>query len=328
MKLVTLVFNREFEPWAMPSWCGDELRRTFPDVDVVVLDSRERIYEEVADADVLYTAHISERLFRAASRLRWIHAPMAGMDYLLIPAVVESDILVTNSSGVHAPAMAEHTIGIMLSFSRRFHDCLHAQWEGRWKRDEIYRTVPSFDELAGKTVGILGFGAIGREVARRARPFGMRIIGIRRDTSKDTELADRLCRPEELDHVLPELDFLVIAVPGMADTVGMIGRSELDRMKPTAVLINLARGSIVDQDALIDALNSGRLAGAGLDVFDPEPLEDGHLLFRTRNLLLTPHVSGISPMLWRRQIDLFIKNIRRFRDGRPLLNLIDKQRGY
>jgi len=312
----------------MPPWCGEELRRTFPDIDVVVMDSREGVYEEVADADILYAAHISERLFRTASRLRWIHAPMAGMDYLLIPAVVESDVVLTNSSGVHAPAMGEHAIGMMLTFTRRFHDCLRAQWEGRWMRDEIYRTVPSFDELAGKTLGILGFGAIGREVAKRARPFGMRVIGIRRDTSEDADLADQLLTPDRLDEVLPELDFLVIAVPGNPDTVGMIGRSRLARMKPTSVLINLARGSIVDQDALVDALNSGRLAGAGLDVFEPEPLEDGHPLFSARNLLLTPHVSGISPMLWRRQTDLFIENIRRFRDGRPLLNVIDKQRGY
>jgi len=154
------------------------------------------------------------------------------------------------------------------------------------------------------------------------------VVGFKRDISQRVEHADALHTPDRLEACLPDIDYLVIAVPGMRETNGMIGRAQLDLMKPTSVLINLSRGSIVDQDALVDALESEQIAGAGLDVFTPEPLPDGHPLYKTRNLILTPHISGTSPMLWRRTIDLFIENVHRFRDGRELINLVDKTRGY
>jgi phosphoglycerate dehydrogenase-like enzyme len=224
--------------------------------------------------------------------------------------------------------MAEHAIGFMLMFAKRLHDCLDAQRAGVWRRDEIYRQVPTFEELAGKTVGILGLGATGSEVAKWARAFGMRVVGFKGDISQSSEHADRLYTPDRFDEHLPEIDYLVIAAPGIPETDGMIGRNHFEKMKRTSILINLSRGSIMDQDSLIDALESERIAGAGLDVFTPEPLPDGHPLYKTKNLILTPHISGTSPMLWRRTIDLFIENVHRFCDGRGLTNLVDKNRGY
>jgi phosphoglycerate dehydrogenase-like enzyme len=328
MKIVATLFNRVFSAWVMPDWCVDEVRRVFPDIEFVKLEGTDGLLDQVRDADIIFAARMTEESFRAASKLKWIHAPMAGLDYVLIPSVIDSDVLVSNSRGVHAEPMAEHAIGFMLMFARRLHDCLDAQRAGRWRRDEIYQKVPTFDELAGKTVGVLGFGAIGTEVAKRARAFGMRVVGFKRDISQRVEHADALHTPDRLEACLPDIDYLVIAVPGMRETNGMIGRAQLDLMKPTSVLINLSRGSIVDQDALVDALESEQIAGAGLDVFTPEPLPDGHPLYKTRNLILTPHISGTSPMLWRRTIDLFIENVHRFRDGRELINLVDKTRGY
>jgi len=328
MKIVATLFNRVFSAWVMPDWCADQVRREFPDIEFVKLDSREGVVDEVRDADIIFAARMTEESFNAASKLKWIHAPMAGLDYVLIPPVIQSDVVVSNSRGVHAEPMAEHAIAFMLVFAKRLHDCLDAQRAGLWRRDEIYEKVPTFEELAGKTVGILGFGAIGTQVAKRAHAFGMRVVGFKRDITQSGGHADELHTPDRLDECLPEIDYLVIAVPGMPETDGMIGRSQFERMKPTAVLINLSRGSIVDQDALVDALESERIAGAGLDVFTPEPLPDGDPLYKTKNLVLTPHISGTSPMLWRRTIDLFIENVHRFRDGRDLINLVDKKRGY
>ncbi len=328
MKIVSALFNRQFAAWVMPAWCVGEVTDVFPGIDFVRLEGDENLLEEIRDADIFFASRMTPESFAAASKLKWIHTPMAGLDYVLIPPVVESDLLVSNSRGVHAEPMGEHAMAFMLAFSRRLHDCLEAQRASEWRRDEIHAKVPTFEELAGKTVGILGFGAIGSAVARRARAFGMRIVGFRRNPEGSSGLADLVETPDRLDARLPEIDYLVIAVPGMRETAAMIGRKQFDRMKPTAVLINLSRGSIVDQDALVDALNDGRIAGAGLDVFTPEPLPDGHPLFQTKNVILTPHISGTSPMLWRRTIDLFIENVRRFRDGRELLNLVDKRRGY
>jgi phosphoglycerate dehydrogenase-like enzyme len=216
----------------------------------------------------------------------------------------------------------------MLAFSRRLGNCLDAQRQGTWNRRQIWESTPSFDELHGKTAGILGLGMLGTEIARRARAFGMRIIGFKRNVESAADVADAVYPPAMLDELLPRLDYLIVAVPLTDQTNRLIGRAQFERMKPSMFIVNIARGDIIDQDALIDALNTGRIAGAGLDVFIPDPLPDGHPLYTTKNVVLTPHVSGVSHMLWRRVMDIWIENIRRFMVGRPLINQIDKRRGY
>ena len=216
----------------------------------------------------------------------------------------------------------------MLELSRRLADCLEAQRRSVWNRRDIWAATASFDELHGKTVGILGLGTLGAEIARRARAFGMRVVGFKRNTESGRDVADAVYAPGMLDELLPNLDYLVIAVPLTGETRSMIGRRQFERMKPSAFIVNIARGDIIDQDALIEALNTGRIAGAGLDVFVPDPLPDGHPLFSARNVILTPHVSGVSPMLWRRVMEIWVENIRRFLDGRELINQVDKRRGY
>ena len=329
MKILSTAFHPDFPAWCFPAWSMEEITSVFPDIDFVKLDSTGPILDEIRDADVLFAWKLTDRAFKAAKNLKWIHTGMSGMTWILIPPVVESDVLVSNSRGIHANTMGEHAMALILAFSRRLHDCMDFQRKAVWGRTEIYLRVPSFEELAGKTIGVVGFGAIGSEVARRARCFGMRVVGFKRDTSRRHEHADVLYVPERLDDILPEIDYLVISAPLTAETENMIGPAQLEKMKPTSVLINLARGEIVDQKALMEALEEDRIAGAGLDVFVPDPLPDGHPLFSTKNVILTPHISGTDPKLWRRVTDLFIENIRRFRDGRPLINQVeDKSKGY
>ena len=328
MKILSTCFHAEFSAWTMPEWCAEEVVEAFPDIEFVRLTSAQRVRAEIVDADVLMAWMVNEEAFRSARKLQWIHTGMAGLTLILIPPVIDSDVIVSNSKGVHPPIMGEHAMALILAFSRRLHDCMDFQRKAVWARAEIYGRVPSFEGLGGKTLGVLGFGAIGCEVARRARGFDMRVIGFKRDTSRVSDLADVLYAPDELDEHLSEIDYLVLAAPLTDETEHMIGAPQFERMKPTSVLINLARGEIVDQDALIAALENDQIAGAGLDVFVPDPLPDGHPLFTTKNLILTPHVSGTSPEMWRRITDMFIDNIGRFREGRELINQVDKKKGY
>jgi phosphoglycerate dehydrogenase-like enzyme len=216
----------------------------------------------------------------------------------------------------------------MLQFSRRLVQCFENQQKAIWDRREIWQSALPFNELFGKTVCILGLGTIGSEIARRAKAFGMNVVGIRRSFEQQTEGVDRMLPPRMLHEILPTADYLIIAAPTTPETKTMIGRAEFGRMKRSAFLINIARGDILDQDALVDALNGGLIAGAALDVFIPDPLPNGHPLFAVRNLIITPHISGNSPMLWRRVMDIWIENIRRFLAGQPLINQVVKTKGY
>jgi phosphoglycerate dehydrogenase-like enzyme len=328
MKIVSNTYHDEFPVWTLPEWAAQKIRDTFPGMEVVRLTSRVGLLDELKDADILFTWVVRPEHVRAAKKLKWIHTGMAGLTSILIPEVVNSDIIVSNSKGVHAIPIAEHTMALMLEFSRRLAVCLEHQRQSIWRRRDILESRVSFSELLGKTICILGMGAIGTEIAKRAKAFGMRVVGIRRQFHQANEFVDALHPASMLDELLPSVDFLVIAAPATDETTLMIGRHQLDRMKPSAFIVNIARGEIIDQNALVDALNNERIAGAGLDVFVPDPLPDNHPLFSTRNLVITPHVSGISPMLWHRVLDIWIENIRRFQEGKALVNQVDKKRGY
>jgi phosphoglycerate dehydrogenase-like enzyme len=328
MKILSTTYHEEFPAWSFPAWCAEELREKFPDFEIVRLTSPERIMQELPDTDILFAFQLRPEQIQAASKLKWIHTGIAGLTWILIPEVVNSDIIVSNSKGVHAIPMAEHTLALMLQFSRRLVRCLEDQRQAIWRRRRILESRTPFNELHGKTLGVLGIGTIGSEVAKRARAFGMRVIGIRKNPDIPVDCVDDLYPPDKLNEILPSLDYLVLAAPATPETTGMMGRRQLDLMKPSAFLVNIARGDIIDQDALIDALENERLAGAAIDVFIPDPIPDGHPLFAVKNLIITPHVSGNSPLLWRRVMDIWVENIHRFLAGRPLINQVDKQKGY
>ncbi len=246
---------------------------------------------------------------------------MAGVDKVLSPEIVASDVPMTNGRGLYGRSLAEWTIGAMAYFAFDFRRLLRNQAAGKWE---------SFDHptLFGRTLGIVGYGAIGRAIAERARPFGIRILAMRRTPGDPDPLVDRTFAPAQLNEMLAECDYVVVTAPLTAETRGLIGAPQIAAMKSTAVLINVGRGAVIEEDALVAALDSGRLRGAALDVFTVEPLPAGHAFYRMENVLLSPHTADRSPESRTRAVDFFLKNFERFRIGERLENIVNKHAGY
>jgi len=264
---------------------------------------------------------ILEKVLAAAPTIRWLHTPSAGVDHLLTPTVLERDITLTNSAGVHAIPIAEFVLAALLSHLKRLPAYAAAQAARRWDRE----TAP--EELFERTVLILGAGGIGQAIAERAAAFGVRVWGTRR-TARPTPGVERVVPMDEWRTLLPEVDALVVAAPLTDETRGMVDAAALAALKPGAYLINIARGQIVVESALVDALQSGRLAGAALDTFDEEPLPADSPLWALPGVTITPHATASSPRMRERQIALFIDNLRRLQAGEPLRNVVDKAAGY
>jgi phosphoglycerate dehydrogenase-like enzyme len=321
-------FIRHADPvWNLPRPLVDDLRRRFPDVTFLSPADRAESDRLLPRADVVLGWAVKPENFARAERLRWIQVTAASVAGLLFPALVESEVVVTNGRGLHAVSMAEHTIGVILAFARKLHLARDAQREGRWAQDELAGGAPLRD-LAGATLGLVGFGTIGRAVAERARALGLRVLAVRRHPAADPDPAHEQWGTDRLPELLERSEVVVLAPPLTAATRGMIGHDELGRMRPDALLVNLGRGPLVDEAALIEALERGRIAGAALDVFDAEPLPASSPLWRMPQVILTPHVSGLGPRLWERGMELFARNLVAYRDGRPLENLVDKRAGY
>jgi phosphoglycerate dehydrogenase-like enzyme len=327
-RLTVLEFVRHQEPtWTLPRHCVTALQSRFPDVAFLAPADQEEADRVLPQADVVLGWAVQPANFARAERLRWIQVTAASVARLMFPALVDSPVIVTNGRGLHAAAMAEHTIGVILMYARKLHLTRDAQRERRWIQTPIMEGPP-FLSFAGSTLGLVGFGAIGREIAVKARALGARVLAVRRHPSPDAAPADAQWGSDRLDELLEQCDWLVLAAPLTAETSGMIGARELARLKPGALLVNLGRGPLVDEAALIAAIEQGALAGAALDVFDEEPLPPESPLWAMPQVILTPHVSGLAPRLWERSMDLFARNLDAFRNGRPLENLVDKRAGY
>ena len=298
----------------------------------------DELLDAVADARVYMGYGIPAEVLDHGRRLEWVHSGAAGVAGSLHPAMLASDVLFTNSAGIHAAPMAETVMAMILHFARGLDVAVRAQHEGRWGAAEYWAATAPVSEVDGSTVGIVGFGGIGREVARRAAAMDARVVGVRRGGGDMLTyiFADEKYRleyevgsgPSVLDNTLAQSDYLVLALPETAETRGLITREKLFAMKPGAVLINVARGRLVDEKALLEALDAGRLRGAGLDVFHTEPLPAGHPFYRHPRVLMTPHVSATTRRFWDRQTELITDNIGRFTRGEPLRNLVDKAVGY
>ncbi len=304
------------------SWAEVSARRTgtIPSTPEPVADT---LRAALAQADVLFSFVVPRRLLELAPRLRWLHTPATGIDHLRGIGLLESDMAITAAGGLFAPVIAEHVVAGMLHFAKRLPEL------ERQRRDHTWRMI-HVDALEGRTLGLIGVGAIGSAVAQRAQAFGMRVVGIGRQPPEGRRVAgiDELCTRADLPRVLRTSDYVVIAVADTADTRGMIGAAELAVMPTDAVLINVARGSIIDEDALIAALRQGRLRGAALDVFAREPLPADSALWELPNVLLTPHVASNVADYLPRAIVQFGENVRRYLEGEPLLNEFDRARGY
>ncbi len=307
----------------------DELRQVAPNVRVLRASGRDDAMQKATEIDGVEARFLSPELLAKATKLSWTHATSAGVDrFIGMPALKERpSIVVTNSRGVHGPAIADHAMGMLLSLTRRLPEYRDAQLKKQWgggDRDGGPQAVA----LQGRTMLVVGIGGIGSEIAKRAHGFGMRVIATRRSDTPPEPFVERVGKPDELAAMLVEADVVAICVPLTKETEKLFDATMIGRMKKGSYLINIARGKIVDTDALIAALKDGRIAGAALDVTDPEPLPADHPLWTAPNVLITPHVAADGELTEERWWALYKENIRRFGAGEPLLNCVDVAAGY
>jgi phosphoglycerate dehydrogenase-like enzyme len=315
--------------WVMPRAFVDALRRDFPQHTFLEAWDREAIRRQLPEADVAFTPFIDRDVFPSATRLRWIQSPAVGVGSLMFPELVASPVIVTGARGIRARSIAEHVMGVTIALARRLPHALRAQAAHRWAQDELEGAASGVRLLSGLSMGIIGFGSIGTEIARLAVPFGIRILAIRRRAhGTPVDGADEVLPPDRLLDVLARSDVIVLSVPHTPDTRQIIGRRELEHIKPGALLINIARGKLVDDEAVVEALGDGRLGGAALDVFTREPLDESSPYWDLPNVIVTPHTAGALQDYWTPLVALFSDNLRRFERGEPLRNVIDKEAGY
>jgi phosphoglycerate dehydrogenase-like enzyme len=369
MRKIVLDLNDRRPAWAMPPWVSEEIRTALPEGwklhavetqadgsgdGMVNLDPA--LVEAAREAEIYLGYGVPAALLREGKGLRWVHSGAAGVKGSLTPEMLSSPVLFTNSKGIHGPPMADTALGMILFFSRGLDFGVAAKGRGRWDNGSFYAADTPLREIAHSTVGIFGYGGIGREVAKRLLALGATVMAFDRGLDAINVRGTRfeedafygggpertvggsggggaagvepLYGPDGFSRLLEASDFLVLTAPETPETSGVFDSEALSRMKPDAVLINISRGRLVDEDALVDALSKGVLRGAGLDVFAEEPLPDGHPLWDLPNVVITPHVSAVTRHFWRRQTDLILENFRRYLAGETLLNLVDKEAGF
>ncbi|MGI5838905.1 MAG: D-2-hydroxyacid dehydrogenase [bacterium] len=300
------------------------VRAAVPEAEVRLARNGEEAGNFLAAAEIIATSNweFPPELFRRAKRLKWLHGVSSGIEKLLYPELVESEVLLTNARGIFDTLVMEHTLAMMLAWARRLPRLVRAQAAGEWIRTDM-------SELAGKTLGVIGLGRIGREIARAAKVgFNMRVLGVAR-RQKEFAYCDAVLPSERMGEVLRAADYIILAVAVTPETEGMIGEAELAMMQPHAFLINIARGSVVQEKALIRALREGKIGGAGLDVFEAEPLPSESELYDYENVIMTSHRAGFTHHnLCEERIDNFLENLDDYLNERPLRTVVDKRRGY
>lgn len=341
--------------WAMPPWVPERIRAALPpgwSVQVIeeptegTGDGGTRVSAAVLDAVAHAGAYlgfgIPEAILQRGAGLRWVHTGSAGVGSSLTPELLRrTDVIFTNSAGIHGAPMAETVLGMILHFTRGIDLAVEGQRRGTWVQERFWALDAPLLELPNATVGIVGFGGIGYEVGRRVAALGARVLGgVRTPRSRAVEeltavgsnavlgTAELVHGAEGARRILAESDVVVLAVPDTLATRGMIDAAALARMKPGALLVNVSRGKLIDEDALLAALRAGRLRGAGLDVFRTEPLPDGHPLWTAPNVLLLPHVSAVTRGFWEREAELILANIAALASGAPMRNVVDRREGY
>lgn len=302
----------------------DAVREIVPGALVVTCASKDDLRRDIVDAQMTIGGGIDGETLASASELHWHHVPWAGVESIVTPLMIEKGMVLTNSRGISAPNMAEHAIALMLAFGRALPEFWREQQAKSWRG---WDERPAFFELTGQTVLLLGAGAIGRAIAVRLRPFGCRLIGARR-TGGALDGLDEVVGFDALAGVLPEVDHVVSTLPMTPHTAHIVDRAFFHAMKPGSYFYNLGRGGTVDQDALIDAVQRGHLAGAGLDVTDPEPLPEDSPLWNAPNVLITGHTSGASPLASGRAAEVLRQNLKAYVAGEPLINVVDIEMGY
>lgn len=327
LKLLIALHHR-FELWNAPAWVAERLQKEFQQLQVVHLCGYEGIEEHLPDAEIAIAWSLRPEQLKLARKLRWIHSPAAAVHQLIFPELVASDILLTNAREVHGPVVAEHVIALTFALAKQLPEAVRLQQKHLWGQEAMWRGHPRPREIAGATLGLIGLGSIGREVVKRASALGMRVLAVREHPEQGSEGASAIFGPIQLDQVLAEADYIVLAAPLTPATHALIGAAQLARMKPDACLINVSRGPLVDETALADALRARKIGGAALDVFPKEPLPAESPLWDLDNLLITPHTAALTEKLWERHYSFFTENLRRYLSDQPLLAVVDKRRGY
>lgn len=293
-----------------------------PDHEIMKLCSDGEMLEVMPDVDIVF-GEISEEMFTRAKRLRWVQVTGAGVDARLFPDFVDSEVVFTSAKGRVGVHLAEHAMALLLGLTRGIATAVR---NPGWHQRMPIRNAAW--ELAGLTMGIIGLGGTGRELAKRAHGFDMRVIAVDPEDIEVPETVEACWKMDRLFDLLGQSDVVAVCAPLTAETEGMFGREAFAQMPDHALLINVTRGGLMDEGALMEALKTGQIGGAGLDVTPKEPLPDDHPFWRMDNVILTPHVAGGSPRRMDRMVDLFCENMQRLLEGEPMLSVIDKKKGY
>ena len=328
MNVLVGIFS-PFAMWNIPLGYLERLRRDFPHHQFLHATGDAEAVGLIQEADAAFMGTMSRAQFEAARRLRWIHSPAAGIGGMLFPEMAASPVVITNSRGMSADTIAEHVLAVTLAIFRRLPHAFRSQASREWAQDAI--SAEGHRAIGGACVLIVGLGAIGVAVAARMSALGAHVVGVRRHGASGTPVegvVKSIETPDRLQALLPQADVVLLSAPHTRETRGLIGAAELAVMRPDAILINVSRGQLVDEDALIDALREGRIGGAALDVFHDEPLPADSPFWTLPNLLITPHTAGWRPDHWDAAVALFAENLRRFEAGQPLVNVVDKEAGY
>ena len=302
----------------------EQLHKSGPGVHFLMARSETEALAMAAEVDASYT-YCSSALLKAAPRLRWVQVASAGVERYPLREMHARAITFTNAKGIYGTQLADHNFALILAFSRQLPFLIRAQQKQVWENRQNYPP----GELAGQTLLIVGLGGAGLETARRAKGFGLRILALRRHSHlAKPDFVDEVHPPERLHDLLPEADWVAVCVPLVPETLDLFHDDEFELMKRTAYIVCVTRGGIINTDALLRALEARKIAGAGLDVTDPEPLPPNHPLWTKENVIITPHASGHSPHADSRMFNLLCENVRRFAGGQPLLNLVDLELQY
>jgi phosphoglycerate dehydrogenase-like enzyme len=303
----------------------EDLRET---ASVVIGNSVQAFEKAAAGADVIFnwsgSLSLIRDVFLMSPSVRWIHSRSAGLERTLFPELIASNVVMTNGSGVFSPSLGEFTLAAILYFAKDFRRMIRNQMAARWEPFDI---LP----ISGQTVGIVGYGDIGRAVASRVHSMGMNVLAVKRHPPTQNNpdpFAERIYSPDQRLAMLPQCDYVVVAAPLNAETAGLINGPEFAAMKPTAVIINVGRGPVIDEPAMINALSHNKIKGAALDVFDEEPLPANHPFYKLENVLLSPHCADHTPDWLDNAMRFFLAQFDKFHRGEPLLNVVDKKLGY
>lgn len=325
---IAILLHDEFEMWRPPAWFLEKLRTDFPEIEINYSATKRDDEQALNGADVLIGWALPPEQLCAAKSLRWIYSITAAVDQFLYPELISSGIALTNAGSVHGPVVAEHAIAMLLALAKRLSSAMRYQERRKWAMEAMWNEKPRPREVRGASLLVVGLGSIGAEVASMAAALKMHVIGVREHPERGVAGANEVVGYGSLDEVVGRADFVVLAVPLTEQTRHLIDARRLQRFKPTAFLINVSRGGLVDEAALAKALRDRKIAGSALDVFEEEPLSRWSPLWKMPQVLITPHTAFLTENVWHRHYEVFAANLKRYLAGQPLEDVVDKRRGY